>query len=337
MATEVNAVELMPKQKAAMILWFLDEEVASEVVEILPDMEKQVLAREMLQTKNFSLEIIEDVMWEFLGELQGGNIGLRDFDRNHIRRLFKNMLPEQLDALLQDISEEDPFDFLHSVTDVSSLLTILSEESPQTIAMVVSYMKPDVASELLESLPEKKMIETIVGIAKLEQFDSEIIHNVSELLRIKLDTMAYSSINKTDGVKNVANILNNVSRSTERAVFEYLDVNDTSLANLVKQQMFVFEDILLLDDRTLQTVLAEIQDNVMIVKALKGEKEEIKEKIYSCVSKSRKDLLLEEMESLGPMKVSEVEKAQQDITHLIKTLERQGTIVIQRGEEDDLI
>lgn len=339
MATEEKLQTLTPKQKAAMILWFLDEETAAGIIDTLPDADKQTLAQEMVQTKNYNLEGLADVMWEFLNELQGGNIHFLGFDGEQIKRLFKNMPPEKLDALMKDIKihDDDPFDFLRSISDVPSLLTILNEESPQTIAMVLSYVKPDVASELLENLPEEKMIDTTVCIARLEQFDSEIINNVSGLLRVKLDTMAYSSINKTDGIKNVANILNNVSRSTERAVFEYLDGHDNSLANLVRQQMFIFEDILLLDDITLQKVLAEIQDNILVVKAMKGEKEEIKEKIYSCVSKTRKDLLLEELEVLGPIKVTEVEKAQQEITHLIKELERKGKIVILRGDEDALI
>ncbi|MBC1528129.1 flagellar motor switch protein FliG [Listeria seeligeri] len=330
------------REKAALIIWSLEEEIATEVVDLLPDASKQRLAREMAKMKEMDGGAVEEATKEFLGELELLSGGIAKLDREHLQRLFPDMTTEELNQLIYGVEAESrigetALDILREIDDVDSLFTIISDESPQTIAMIASYMKPEEASKLLALLPEEKMINTVIGIASLEQFDSEVMQNVSNLLRIKLDTMSNSSLNKTDGIKNVASILNNVTRGLERTIFEYLDVQQAELSERIKEKMFMFEDIILLDNMTLQQVLAEIQDNNKIARALKNEKEELKEKILSCVSKNRRDMITEELEVLGPIRLSDVEQAQQDIANVVKNLEKDGKIVIQRGEQDVLI
>ncbi|EJK2797322.1 flagellar motor switch protein FliG [Listeria monocytogenes] len=330
------------REKAALIIWSLDEQIATEVVDLLPDASKQRLAREMAKMKEMDGGAVEEATREFLGELELLSGGIAKLDREHLQRLFPDMTTEELNQLIYGVEAESrigetALDILREIDDVDSLFTIISDESPQTIAMIASYMKPEEASKLLALLPEEKMINTVIGIASLEQFDSEVMQNVSNLLRIKLDTMSNSSLNKTDGIKNVANILNNVTRGLERTIFEHLDAEQAELSERIKEKMFMFEDIILLDNMTLQQVLAEIQDNNKIARALKNEKEELKEKILSCVSKNRRDMIIEELEVLGPIRLSDVEQAQQDIANVVKNLEKDGKIVIQRGEQDVLI
>ncbi|EAE6411662.1 flagellar motor switch protein FliG [Listeria monocytogenes] len=330
------------REKAALIIWSLDEQIATEVVDLLPDASKQRLAREMAKMKEMDGGAVEETTREFLGELELLSGGIAKLDREHLQRLFPDMTTEELNQLIYGVEAESrigetALDILREIDDVDSLFTIISDESPQTIAMIASYMKPEEASKLLALLPEEKMINTVIGIASLEQFDSEVMQNVSNLLRIKLDTMSNSSLNKTDGIKNVANILNNVTRGLERTIFEHLDAEQAELSERIKEKMFMFEDIILLDNMTLQQVLAEIQDNNKIARALKNEKEELKEKILSCVSKNRRDMITEELEVLGPIRLSDVEQAQQDIANVVKNLEKDGKIVIQRGEQDVLI
>ncbi|EDD2331323.1 flagellar motor switch protein FliG [Listeria monocytogenes] len=330
------------REKAALIIWSLDEQIATEVVDLLPDASKQRLAREMAKMKEMDGGAVEEATREFLGELEPLSGGIAKLDREHLQRLFPDMTTEELNQLIYGVEAESrigetALDILREIDDVDSLFTIISDESPQTIAMIASYMKPEEASKLLALLPEEKMINTVIGIASLEQFDSEVMQNVSNLLRIKLDTMSNSSLNKTDGIKNVANILNNVTRGLERTIFEHLDAEQAELSERIKEKMFMFEDIILLDNMTLQQVLAEIQDNNKIARALKNEKEELKEKILSCVSKNRRDMITEELEVLGPIRLSDVEQAQQDIANVVKNLEKDGKIVIQRGEQDVLI
>ncbi|HBM3450168.1 TPA: flagellar motor switch protein FliG [Listeria monocytogenes] len=330
------------REKAALIIWSLDEQIATEVVDLLPDASKQRLAREMAKMKEMDGGAVEEATREFLGELELLSGGIAKLDHEHLQRLFPDMTTEELNQLIYGVEAESrigetALDILREIDDVDSLFTIISDESPQTIAMIASYMKPEEASKLLALLPEEKMINTVIGIASLEQFDSEVMQNVSNLLRIKLDTMSNSSLNKTDGIKNVANILNNVTRGLERTIFEHLDAEQAELSERIKEKMFMFEDIILLDNMTLQQVLAEIQDNNKIARALKNEKEELKEKILSCVSKNRRDMITEELEVLGPIRLSDVEQAQQDIANVVKNLEKDGKIVIQRGEQDVLI
>ncbi|EHD4861837.1 flagellar motor switch protein FliG [Listeria monocytogenes] len=330
------------REKAALIIWSLDEQIATEVVDLLPDASKQRLAREMAKMKEMDGGAVEEATREFLGELELLSGGIAKLDREHLQRLFPDMTTEELNQLIYGVEAESrigetALDILREIDDVDSLFTIISDESPQTIAMIASYMKPEEASKLLALLPEEKMINTVIGIASLEQFDSEVMQNVSNLLRIKLDTMSNSSLNKTDGIKNVANILNNVTRGLERTIFEHLDAEQAELSERIKEKMFMFEDIILLDNMTLQQVLAEIQDNNKIARALKNEKEELKEKTLSCVSKNRRDMITEELEVLGPIRLSDVEQAQQDIANVVKNLEKDGKIVIQRGEQDVLI
>lgn len=330
------------REKAALIIWSLDEQIATEVVDLLPDASKQRLAREMAKMKEMDGGAVEEATREFLGELELLSGGIAKLDREHLQRLFPDMTTEELNQLIYGVEAESrigetALDILREIDDVDSLFTIISDESPQTIAMIASYMKPEEASKLLALLPEEKMINTVIGIASLEQFDSEVMQNVSNLLRIKLDTMSNSSLNKTDGIKNVANILNNVTLGLERTIFEHLDAEQAELSERIKEKMFMFEDIILLDNMTLQQVLAEIQDNNKIARALKNEKEELKEKILSCVSKNRRDMITEELEVLGPIRLSDVEQAQQDIANVVKNLEKDGKIVIQRGEQDVLI
>ncbi|ASH22792.1 TPA_asm: flagellar motor switch protein FliG [Listeria monocytogenes] len=330
------------REKAALIIWSLDEQIATEVVDLLLDASKQRLAREMAKMKEMDGGAVEEATREFLGELELLSGGIAKLDREHLQRLFPDMTTEELNQLIYGVEAESrigetALDILREIDDVDSLFTIISDESPQTIAMIASYMKPEEASKLLALLPEEKMINTVIGIASLEQFDSEVMQNVSNLLRIKLDTMSNSSLNKTDGIKNVANILNNVTRGLERTIFEHLDAEQAELSERIKEKMFMFEDIILLDNMTLQQVLAEIQDNNKIARALKNEKEELKEKILSCVSKNRRDMITEELEVLGPIRLSDVEQAQQDIANVVKNLEKDGKIVIQRGEQDVLI
>ncbi|MBF2358484.1 flagellar motor switch protein FliG [Listeria welshimeri] len=341
-ATTSAETGISRREKAALIIWSLDEQIATEVVDLLPDASKQRLAREMAKMKEMDGGAVEEATKEFLGELELLSGGIAKLDREHLQRLFPDMTTEELNQLIYGVEAESrigetALDILREIDDVDSLFTIISDESPQTIAMIASYMKPEEASKLLALLPEEKMINTVIGIASLEQFDSEVMQNVSNLLRIKLDTMSNSSLNKTDGIKNVANILNNVTRGLERTIFEHLDAEQAELSERIKEKMFMFEDIILLDNMTLQQVLAEIQDNNKVARALKNEKEELKEKILSCVSKNRRDMITEELEVLGPIRLSDVEQAQQDIANVVKNLEKDGKIVIQRGEQDVLI
>ncbi|MEH6846328.1 flagellar motor switch protein FliG [Bacillus thuringiensis] len=324
--------EISSKEKAAILIRTLEEGVAAKVIEYMTAEEKEVLLREIAKFRVYKPETLENVLGEFLYELNVKELNLVTPDKEYIRRIFKNMPEDELEKLLEDLwyNKDNPFEFLNSLTDLEPLLTVLNDESPQTIAIIASYIKPQLASQLIERLPDHKRVETVMGIAKLEQVDGE-------LLKSKLNNMAFSAINKTDGLKTIVNILNNVSRGVEKTVFQKLDEVDYELSEKIKENMFVFEDLLGLEDLALRRVLEEITDNGVLAKALKIAKEEIKEKLFTCMSSNRKEMILEELDGLGPLKMTDAEKAQQTITGTVKKLEKEGRIIVQRGEEDVLI
>ncbi|MFX3622726.1 MAG: flagellar motor switch protein FliG [Ectobacillus sp.] len=331
--------KLSTREKAAILVQILDEDVAAQVVDTLNDEEKESLLREIAQFRSYPPEVLESVFRQFLQEISVRELSTLAPNRNYIRRLFKNMSDEEWSNLIQDISfsQDNPFEFLNNVSDLDQLLTVLNEESPQTIAIIASHIKPQLASRLIEKLPEQKMVETVMRIAKLEQVDGELVNQIGDLLKAKMKNMSFGATNKTDGLKTIVNILNNVSRGIEKTVFEKLDVIDHQLSERIKENMFVFEDLLRLDDLALRRVMEEIKDNGLLAKALKNAKEEIKEKLFTCISSSRKEMIIEELDGLGPLKVTDAEKAQQVITSTVKRLEKEGKIVVQRGEEDVLI
>ncbi|OUB29986.1 flagellar motor switch protein FliG [Bacillus thuringiensis serovar yunnanensis] len=331
--------EISSKEKAAILIRTLEEGVAAKVIEYMTAEEKEVLLREIAKFRVYKPETLENVLGEFLYELNVKELNLVTPDKEYIRRIFKNMPEDELEKLLEDLwyNKDNPFEFLNSLTDLEPLLTVLNDESPQTIAIIASYIKPQLASQLIERLPDDKRVETVMGIAKLEQVDGELINQIGELLKSKLNNMAFSAINKTDGLKTIVNILNNVSRGVEKTVFQKLDEVDYELSEKIKENMFVFEDLLGLEDLALRRVLEEITDNGVLAKALKIAKEEIKEKLFTCMSSNRKEMILEELDGLGPLKMTDAEKAQQTITGTVKKLEKEGRIIVQRGEEDVLI
>ncbi|MDF9506628.1 flagellar motor switch protein FliG [Bacillus cereus] len=331
--------EISSKEKAAILIRTLEEGVAAKVIEYMTAEEKEVLLREIAKFRVYKPETLENVLGEFLYELNVKELNLVTPDKEYIRRIFKNMPEDELEKLLEDLwyNKDNPFEFLNSLTDLEPLLTVLNDESPQTIAIIASYIKPQLASQLIERLSDHKRVETVMGIAKLEQVDGELINQIGELLKSKLNNMAFSAINKTDGLKTIVNILNNVSRGVEKTVFQKLDEVDYELSEKIKENMFVFEDLLGLEDLALRRVLEEITDNGVLAKALKIAKEEIKEKLFTCMSSNRKEMILEELDGLGPLKMTDAEKAQQTITGTVKKLEKEGRIIVQRGEEDVLI
>lgn len=317
--------EISSKEKAAILIRTLEEGVAAKVIEYMTAKEKEVLLREIAKFRVYKSETLENVLGEFLYELNVKELNLVTPDKEYIRRIFKNMPEDELEKLLEDLwyNKDNPFEFLNSLTDLEPLLTVLNDESPQTIAIIASYIKPQLASQLIERLPDHKRVETVMGIAKLEQVDGELINQIGDLLKSKLNNMAFNAINKTDGLKTIVNILNNVSRGVEKTVFQKLDEMDYELSEKIKENMFVFEDLLGLEDLALRRVLEEITDNGVIAKALKIAKEEIKEKLFTCMSSNRKEMILEELDGLGPLKMTDAEKAQQTITDTVKKLEKE--------------
>jgi flagellar motor switch protein FliG len=256
----------------------------------------------------------------------------------------KILLKESLDSKtadkvlsqIQTQVQKTPFSFLQKA-ESENLLTFIQDEHPQTIALIVCHLPFHKASEIVVGLQQEKQIEVIKRIANMEQTNPEVIREVEKGLESRLANMLSQSTEKTGGIDAVAEILNLADRTTEKQIMEGLEVEEPELVEQIRRLMFVFEDIRMVDDRGIQSVLKEV-DNDELALALKTASEELKQKIFNNMSERAAQLIKEDMEYMGPVRISDVEAAQQRIVDIVRRLEDSGEIVIAgRGGDEDLI
>lgn len=326
-------------QKAAILMVTLDEDIASEIIKQLPDEEAEILTREIASIEMVYKEDIERVMEEFRDfsvVCQYVKEGGVDYAIRLIEKSFNQNKAYNLIRLLENQKQSIPFDFLKK-TETESILTFLGEEHPQTIALVLSYMQAGQAAEILMKLPAEKQFDIVKRISALENTSPEAIRNVESGLRRYLASLSFEEFQEVGGVNTVAELLNVLDRSTSKAILENLEEEQPEIAEEIKKRMFVFEDILMVDDRGIQNVLKEVENKELAL-ALKTASEDLKNKILSNMSTRASETIKEEMTYLGPVRVSDVEAAQQNIVDIVKRLEDQGDVIISgRGGEGDII
>ena len=228
-----------------------------------------------------------------------------------------------------------PFEFVRK-TDASQLINFIQDEHPQTVALILSYMAPGQAAQLVSALPPEKQADVARRIAVMDRTSPDIIKEVEKVLESKLASLVNQDYTIIGGVDAVVEILNSVDRGTERHIMETLEVEVPELAEEIRKKMFVFEDILLLDDRAIQRVLRDVENNDLAV-ALKNANEEVKNTIFNNVSKRLAVMIKEDMDFMGPVRMKDVEEAQQKIVNIIRKLEDAGEIVISRGGGDEIV
>jgi flagellar motor switch protein FliG len=227
-----------------------------------------------------------------------------------------------------------PFDFIKK-TDPQQILNFIQNEHPQTIALVLAHLSAEQSSTIISSLGPEIQVDVATRIATMDRATPEIIMEVEKVLERRIASVFTQEFASAGGVRNVAEILNRVDRSTEKAIMEKLEETNPDLADEIKRLMFVFDDILLLDDRTIQQILREI-DSKDLVLALKGASEECKSKILKNMSSRARQMILEDMEVMGPVRLKTTEEAQQKIVNVIRQLEEMGEIVVARGGEEEI-
>ena len=332
--------DLRGRTRAAVLLGFLPIDVSQKIVSMLDTLEKEILIKEVTNMPALETEVIEAILMEFLTFIKGKNYGMLNSGAEYAKKLLEGQVPEsELEEMIGRIYSNNarPFDSLKRIRDVGPLLTFLSSEDPQTIAVVVSHMKPSQGAELIQSLPADKMTEVAVAVAKMDQTNRDVLIRIEKHLNKKLENFTNDESNTTDGVKTLVNILNNVNRQTERSLFDRLDVIDEKLSKNIKDSMFVFEDMVKLDNMSLQKVINKITDNEVIAMALKTAPEELKEKFYQSMAEGRRRLLDDASEGLRQVRRSDAEEAQQKIAQIVKELEKNKEIVISRGEDDVIL
>ncbi|QDU33166.1 Flagellar motor switch protein FliG [Poriferisphaera corsica] len=339
-APVTESVNEMPGiRKAAILLLALDPEASANVLSSMPGKAVESVTRELASLGDIPKGTRDSVLQEFydLAVAQSwASEGGLDYARS---LLMKSLDPKEAERIIQQISQQvrkTPFSFLQKA-EAGNLLTFIQDEHPQTIALIVSHLSFHKASEILAGLPTPKQIEVVKRVANMEQTNPEVISEVEKGLESRLANMLNQSFEKIGGVETVAEMLNLVDRTTEKSIMEGLEAEDPDLVEEIRRLMFVFEDILLVDDKGIQAVLKEV-DNDELALALKTASQELKDKIFGNMSERAATLIGEDMEFMGPVRVSDVEAAQQRIVDIVRRLEDAGEIIVSgRGGDSDVV
>ncbi|GAB4366879.1 MAG: flagellar motor switch protein FliG [Spirochaetales bacterium] len=330
--------ELTGRQKAAIFLVTVGSEVSAEIFKHLREDEIEALTFEIARLETIDAEERDKVLTEFQELMMAQDFittGGIDYARELLEKALGSQKAVDIINRLTSSLQVRPFDFIRR-TDPTHLLNFIQQEHPQTIALILAYLEPQKASIILSSLPHEIQSDVAKRIATMDRTSPEVLREVERVLEKKLSTLSSEDYTSAGGVESIVDILNLVDRSTEKSIIESLEEEDPELAEEIKKRMFVFEDIVMLDDRAIQKVLREV-DTTELAKALKAVDSEVQDKIFRNMSKRAATLLKEDMEYMGPIRMKDVEEAQQKIVAIIRKLEEQGEIVVARGGEDELV
>ncbi len=330
-------------KKAAIVLLSLGKEASTEVLKNLDDSEVVQIASEIAKLGSVPPHVQQRVLQEYTKALtSAGNFNSGGVDRatEILESALGKSKASEIVGRVRRLSATGAIRKLEQMEmDASTIAELLKAEHPQTIALVIAQFEPQIGASMLASLPQELRADVATRIATMDAVSPDVSEEIGRALSSELEGLGRRSQGTTaDGVKIVADILNAVGRATEKEILGVMEESDTELANQIKQLMFVFDDILLLDDRSLQRVLREVDTKELAV-ALKAADEQIKEKIFNNISERAANMIQEEIEYMGPKRLSEVEQAQQKIMETIRTLEESGEIVIpgRGGDVDDII
>ena len=323
-------------QKAAILLITLGPERSADIFKHLKEEEIEELTLEIANTRSVSPQVKEDILNEFyqvcLAQqyIAEGGIG---YAKELLDKALGQEKAQEVISKLTASLQVRPFEFVRK-TDPSQLLNFIQDEHPQTIAMILSYLTASQAAMVLGALPPEKQADVAKRIAMMDRTSPDVIKEVERVLERRLSSLVNQDYTIVGGVDAIVNILNTVDRSTEKHIMESLEIEEPELADEIRKKMFVFEDILLLDDRAIQRVLRDVENSDL---ALKGANEDVQNAIFNNLSKRLAAMIKEDMEFMGPVRMKDVEEAQQKIVSVIRKLEDAGEIVISRGGGDEII
>ncbi len=335
---EMGIEDLGGLQKAAILLIALGPEKSSQIFKHLKEEEIEELTLEIANTRSITPQIKEAVTSEFY-QLCLAQQYIAEGGIGYAKEVLEKALGE--DKAVDVISrltaslQVKPFEFVRK-TDAAQLINFIQDEHPQTIALILSYLSPAQAALIISALPPDRQTDVAKRIAVMDRTSPDVIKEVESILESKLASLVNQDYTIIGGVDAVVDILNTVDRGTEKHIMETLEVEEPDLADEIRKKMFVFEDILLLDDRSIQRVLRDVDNNDLAV-SLKSSNEEVKSAIFNNLSKRLASMIQEDMEFMGPVRMKDVEEAQQKIVNIIRKLEDSGEIVISRGGGDEVI
>jgi flagellar motor switch protein FliG len=330
--------EYTGRQKAAIFLVTIGSEISAEIFKFLREDEIETLTFEIARLETIDAEQKDAILQEFQ-ELMMANQFISMGGIDYARELLEKSLGSQkaIDIInrLTSSLQVRPFDFIRR-TDPAHLLNFIQQEHPQTIALILAYLEPNKASIILQNLPHELQSDVARRIATMDRTSPEVLREVERVLEKKLSSLSSEDYTAAGGVESIVEILNLVDRASEKQIIEALEDEDPELAEEIKKRMFVFEDIVMLDDRAIQKVMREV-DSQELAKALKSVDSEVQDKIFKNMSKRAANMLKEDMEYMGPVRLKDVEESQQKIVSIIRHLEDTGEIVVARAGEDELV
>lgn len=333
-----SAKELTGVQKVAVLLVGLGPDVAVEIFKQLTEPEIDQLTMEISNVRQLKSSQTEKVIDEFYEMILGQDFmdeGGLEYARDILEKaLGKDRAMDTIGRLTSRLHVK-PFNFARRA-DPNQLFNILQHEHSQTIALVLSYLDSRQSSQVISQLPPAKQAEVARRIALMESTSPEVIHQVEQIIERKLSATGSQDYTATGGVEAIVQVLNNVDRGTEKAILSELEIDSPDLVAEIKKRMFVFEDIITLETRSIQRVIREVSDADLTF-ALKVAGEEVKEGIFSNMSARRAEVIRDEIDVMGPVKLKDVENAQTNIVALVRSLEEKGEIMVSRGDGDELI
>jgi len=327
-------------QKVAALLILLGPSVSSEVMRKIDDDEVlEQITLDIASMSKLPTEVLEEIVEEFHTIFKASDM-VSQGGMNYARVLLEKAYgPEEASRILDrlvSVLNTNPFQFFNDV-DPIHLATSFQSENPQLIALILAYLKPEVSAKVLNSLPPAVQSKVALKIAQMESTNPEIITEIEKIVEGRFSSVVAADFSKLDGTTTLAGILNRTDRATERNVIEMLEEVTPEVAENVRALMFVFEDVINLDDKAIQRILRDI-DSKDLCLALKGVRDDIKDKFLNNMSERAQSILLEDMEYLGPARAKDVQEMQTKIVAIIRNLESMGEIAVNRGSaEDELI
>jgi flagellar motor switch protein FliG len=330
---DTATTEIPGIRKAAILLLTMDDDLSKEIIKDLEEDEIEAVGQEISKLRLIPHEVVSKVQEEFLKKIDGRKKNVVGGETRFKMLIEKSLGSEKAELFLGNMESRRgmPGEFLRT-SDPRILANVLRGEHPQTIALVLSILSVRKACDLVSYLPEKVHRDVITRMAYLEKVDKRIIEEIEGVLKEQLESLGGNEGRQIGGVEVVASILNQMDRKLESELLDKIEESDPSLAERIRQLMFTFEDLMKIDDRGMQVLLKEITSEDVAL-ALKGASDSIKEKIFANMSERASAMLKEDLEAMGPVRVTDVERAQVKIAMIAKKLESEGKIALSKGNE----
>lgn len=337
---QLNLSNMNATQKVAALLIVLGPKAATEILKNIPDEDLiEQITLDIANLNKVPMETLDQILEEFYSIFQASGFISRggiDYAKILLEEAYGPDKANNILDKLVTILNSTPFQFFNDA-DAQQLATSFQNENPQLIALILAYLKPEKSAAVLNFLPPEVQTAVAFKIAEMESTNPEIIADIEKIVENKFSSVVIQDFSKAGGVESLATILNRVDRATEKKIMESIEARDKDLVEQIKDLMFVFEDIVKLEDRAIQRILREV-DNKDLAMSLKGSNQEVKDKIFKNMSERARIMLTDDMEYMGPVRAKDVQECQSKIVGIIRMLESSGEIVVLRsGVEDEYI